>query len=112
MHAFASDYAQFSFASELVEHDTAIDALLNMADSLKKSEILLDKIISKGIKWIDNEISGIWDMRGAFPGMGSVLSSLEIEDGNTIAWKLKNISFKKMAICTNKSLDNFRGKHD
>ena len=45
--AYAPDFVQFSFASELVEHDTAIDALLNMADSLKKSEILLDKKFTK-----------------------------------------------------------------
>src|SRR5690606_2897549 len=79
--AFASDYKQFSFASELVEHDTAIDALLNMAESLKKAEVLLEKSFRKELDWIDAEISAIWDMRGAFPGMGPVLSALNIEDG-------------------------------
>lgn len=87
--AIAPDFAQFSFAAELVEHDTAIDALLTMADTLKKSEVLLDKKFTKELKWIDDEISKIWDMRGAFPGMGSVLSALQIEDGNTIAWEIE-----------------------
>jgi len=93
--AFAPDYAQFSFASELVEHDTAIDSLLNMADSLKKSEILLDKKYTKELKWVDDEISKIWDMRGAFPGMGSVLSALQIEDGNSIAWEIEKYILQK-----------------
>jgi energy-coupling factor transporter ATP-binding protein EcfA2 len=93
--AFAPDYSQFSFASELVEHDTAIDALLNMADSLKKAEILLEKKFSKELTWIDDEISKIWDMRGAFPGMGSVMSALKIEDGNTIAWEIEKIILQK-----------------
>lgn len=93
--AFAPDFAQFSFASELVEHDTAIDALLNMADSLKKSEILLEKKYTKELKWIDDEISKIWDMRGAFPGMGSVLSALQIENGNTIAWEIEKYILQK-----------------
>jgi len=93
--AFASDHKQFSFASELVEHDTAIDALLNMAESLKKAELLLGKSFRKELDWIDVEISRIWDMRGAFPGMGPVLSALEIEDGNTIAWEIEKYILQK-----------------
>lgn len=87
--AFAPDYAQFSFASELVEHDTAIDALLNMAEAAKKAGALLSKEFSKELNWIDNEISKIWDMRGAFPGMGPVLSAINIDEGNTIAWEIE-----------------------
>lgn len=93
--AFASDYKQFSFASELVEHDTAIDSLLNIAESLKKAEIILEKSFRKELDWIDKEISSIWDMRGAFPGMGPVLSSLNIEDGNTIAWEIEKYILQK-----------------
>ncbi|HEY5464031.1 MAG TPA: AAA family ATPase [Hanamia sp.] len=93
--AYAPDFAQFSFGSELVEHDTAIDALLNMGDSLKKSEVLLEKKFTKELKWIDDEISKIWDMRGAFPGMGSVLSALKIEEGNTIAWEIEKYILQK-----------------
>jgi hypothetical protein len=93
--AYAPDFAQFSFGADLVEHDTAIDALLNMGDSLKKSEVLLEKKFTKELKWIDDEISKIWDMRGAFPGMGSVLSALKIEEGNTIAWEIEKYILQK-----------------
>lgn len=85
----APDFAQFSYASELVEHDTAIDSLWRMAEGLRKAETLLEKSFKKELEWIDNEISRIWDMRGAFPGMGPVLSAIKIKEGNTIAWELE-----------------------
>jgi hypothetical protein len=87
--AVAPDFEQFSYASELVEHDVAIDSLLNMAEVLKKSEIILNVSYKAELNWIDEEISKIWDMRGAFPGMGSVLSALNIDQGNTIAWEIE-----------------------
>lgn len=85
----APSFEQFSFGSELVEHDTAIDALLGMAECLRKSELVLERKYTKELQWIDNEISRIWDMRGAFPGMGPVLSALKISNANTIAWELE-----------------------
>jgi ATP-dependent exoDNAse (exonuclease V) alpha subunit len=93
--AFAPVYEEFSYASELVEHDTAIDALLIIAESLKKIGNLLGKTYKKELDWIDNEISKIWDMRGAFPGIGAVLSSLKIKRGNTIAWEIEKYIMKK-----------------
>ena len=93
--AFAPNFEQFSYAAELVEHDTAIDALLNIAESLRKSRSLLKKSFQTELDWIDREISKIWDMRGAFPGLGSVLSALNIESGNTIAWEIEKYILKK-----------------
>ncbi|RYY50606.1 MAG: hypothetical protein EOO06_03360 [Chitinophagaceae bacterium] len=87
--AIAPDFAQFSFSSELVEHDTAIDSLFRMAESLRRAEKLLGNSYAAELAWIDNEVSKIWDMRGAFPGMGPVLSALKIAAGNTIAWELE-----------------------
>lgn len=93
--AMASNFEQFSYASELVEHDTAIDSLLSMAEVLKKSEVILNKSYKKELQWIDDEISRIWNMRGAFPGMGSVLSALKINEGNTIAWEIEKYILAK-----------------
>jgi hypothetical protein len=93
--AYATDFFQYSYASELVEHDTAIDSLLAVAESLKKASSLLGKSFRKELDWIDTEISRIWDMRGAFPGMGAVLSALQIEDGNSIAWEIEKYISQK-----------------
>jgi hypothetical protein len=91
----APDFAQFSYAAELVEHDTAIDALLNVAESLRKTRELLGKSFEEELGWVDREISRIWDMRGAFPGMGPVLSAIGIESGNTIAWEIEKYILNK-----------------
>ena len=93
--AYAPDFLQFSYASELVEHDTAIDALLSMAESLKKIGSVLGKSFKDELAWIDNEVSKVWDMRGAFPGMGPVLSALGMEEGNSIAWEIEKFIREK-----------------
>lgn len=87
--AKAPDFAQFSYASELVEHDTAIDALLNVSEALRRANALLGRSFQPEIEWIDAEISKIWDMRGAFPGLGSVLSGIGVQNGNSIAWEIE-----------------------
>jgi hypothetical protein len=99
----APDFAQFSFASELVEHDTAIDCLLLMSESLKKCSSVLESNFKDELNWIDQEISKLWDMRGAFPGMGSVLSSLGIKDGNSIAWTIEKNVISEFGELTNRS---------
>lgn len=93
--AFAPDFAQYSYASELVEHDTAIDSLLLIAESLRKSAALLGRSFEQELNWVDAEISRIWDMRGAFPGMGPVLSAIGIENGNSIAWEIEKYILDK-----------------
>jgi len=85
----APDRIQFSYASELVEHDTAIDSLWRITECLKKSSLVLGADFRKELAWIENEISRIWNMRGAFPGMGAVLCAMNIENGNAIAWELE-----------------------
>jgi len=85
----APNRVEFSYASELVEHDTAIDALWRMAECLRKSEQILEADYKKEFAWIENEISRLWNMRGAFPGMGAVLSAAGMENGNAIAWELE-----------------------
>ena len=93
--AVAPEFAQFAFGSELVEHDTAIDALLSIAESLRKSRDLLGQPFDEELSWVDGEISRIWDMRGAFPGMGPILSAIGIESGNTLAWEIEKYILNK-----------------
>ncbi|MGH9971495.1 MAG: AAA family ATPase [Pyrinomonadaceae bacterium] len=93
--AVAPDFGQFSFGTELVEHDTAIDSLLAIAESLRKSQDLLGQSFADELSWVDREISKIWDMRGAFPGLGPILSAIGIESGNTIAWEIEKFILDK-----------------
>ncbi len=87
--AIAPNFDQFSYASELVDHDVAIDSLLIISEKLRKASAILDKDFQQELNWIDKEISNIWDMRGGFPGMGPVLSALGVRNGNSIAWAIE-----------------------
>jgi energy-coupling factor transporter ATP-binding protein EcfA2 len=91
----APDRVQFSYASELVEHDTAIDALWRIAECLRKSTKILEQDYKKELAWIEDEISRIWNMRGAFPGMGAVLCAMGMKNGNAIAWELERFIREK-----------------
>lgn len=90
--AIAPSFEEFSFGSEWVSNDTAIESLLILYDKLKKLEtVLTGKNYEKQLKWIDNEISRIWKMRGPFPGLGAVLSGLKISNGNLVAWEIDKL---------------------
>ncbi len=90
--AFAPTFEEFSYGSEWVTNDSAIESLLILHEKLKKFETLLpDKNYEHQLKWIDTELSRLWKMRGPFPGLGAVLSGLKISEGNLIAWELDKI---------------------
>lgn len=90
--AFAPTFDEFSFGSEWVTNDSAIESLLILREKLKKFEVLLpNKNYEHQLKWIDTELSRIWKMRGPFPGLGAVLSGLKISEGNLIAWELDKL---------------------
>ena len=93
--AFAPDFAQFSYAAEHVEHDTAIDALFNIATALKNASDVLNDDFRHQLNWIDNEVSKLWDMRGAFPGMGSILAAIGFANANSIAWEIEKYILKE-----------------
>ena len=40
---------------------------------------------SKARSWIDAELNRLWRLRGAFPGLGSALTALGLENGTLIA---------------------------
>ncbi len=90
--AFAPSFDEFSYGSEWVSNDNAIESLLILQGKLKKFEELLpNKNYERQFKWIDNELSRLWKMRGPFPGLGAVLSGIKVEQGNLLAWELDAI---------------------
>ena len=93
--AYAPDFDQFSYAAELVDHDIALDALFNIYESLKKASVVLKKKYDNEFKWLDNEIARLWDMRGAFPGLGPILAAVKIKNANNIAWEIEKYIQRK-----------------
>lgn len=90
--AYAPTFEEFSYGSEWVSNDSAISSLLILKEKLVKfQELLIGKNYTKQLLWIDNQLSKLWKLRGPFPGLGAVLSGLNIEGGNFIAWELDKL---------------------
>lgn len=78
-------FDEFSYATEHVGHDASIESLLACRAALLRASELFPLDTSKEEKWIDRELGRLWKKRGAFPGLGPVLSALGLPMGNFIA---------------------------
>ncbi len=85
-------FTEFSYATEHVSDDAAIDALRAMRSSLLKCAKLFGADIRKQEAWIDKELGRLWEKRGPFPGMGAVLSAMAVPMGNFIARELTELA--------------------
>ncbi len=90
--AYAPTFEEFSYGSEWVSNDTAIESLLILRDKLRRfEEVLDDANYDNQYRWLDDQLSQLWKMRGPFPGLGAVLTGLKITEGNTLAWQLEKL---------------------
>lgn len=78
-------FTEFSYATEHVSDDAAIEALLSMRAALLKAAELFAADTRKQEEWIDRELGRLWRQRGPFPGMGAVLHASGVPLGNFIA---------------------------
>lgn len=84
--------SEFSYVTEHVSNDTAIDVLLSCDESLKKAvEYKIKGPWEKSIHWINEQLDKLWKMRGPYPGMGSALTALGFSLGNFIAMELEKL---------------------
>jgi len=90
--AFAPEdrFEEFSYATEHVGHDAAISALLSCRAALQRAGVLFQFDYSTQEAWIDKELGRLWKKRGAFPGMGAVLTANGIRLGNFVASALQD----------------------
>lgn len=82
-------WAEFSYASELVTHDGAIGALLNVETVLQRMEDELGITTTDQRRWINEELVRLWKVRGPFPGLGAVLTAFKLSRGVFIAHALQ-----------------------
>lgn len=87
-HAPTEAWTAFSFVTEHVSHDAAIDALLALETSARAAMGVVEKFPMAGLDWIDNQINRLWQLRGPCPGLGSVLTAFGIERGTLLAHAL------------------------
>ena len=83
-------FTEFSYATEHVGDDAAIEALLSMRAALLRASELFKADIRKQETWIDLELGRLWQKRGPFPGMGAVLHASGVPMGNFIAQALSD----------------------
>lgn len=88
--AFAPEdrFEEFSYATEHVSTDAAIEALLACRASLLRASELFDYSCATQEKWIDEQLGRLWKKRGPFPGIGSILKACGVPMGHFIAQTL------------------------
>jgi len=85
----AEHWDEFSYASELVTHDGAIGALLNVETALRRIEDELGIPTTEQRQWLNTELVRLWKVRGPFPGFGAVLSAFGLSRGIFVAHALQ-----------------------
>ena len=88
--AFAPEegFQAFSNVAEHVDHDLAIASLLSLADKVRVIAKHIPGAWDRHLEWISERLSGLWHLRGAFPGLGSALHAFEIRYGTLLAMDL------------------------
>ena len=91
----AEDYRdEFSYATEHLSHDALIQTLNRTITTLRKyRDIRLPYGNGESwdycIKWCEERLKEVWTDRGAYPGLGAVLSALGVPFGFDVADALK-----------------------
>jgi energy-coupling factor transporter ATP-binding protein EcfA2 len=88
--SFAPDeyLENYSYGSELLSQDGAIASLLSLEKAIKAMRGLLEAPWEEYLQWIDKELNRLWQVRGAFPGLGAALHAFGVPHGNLLAWHL------------------------
>ncbi|RAK15236.1 ATP-dependent exoDNAse (exonuclease V) alpha subunit [Anoxybacillus vitaminiphilus] len=89
--AFAPEerMAEFSYASEHVSNDSAIECLIELAKSLEKMKKYIRGPWDECMKWIDDRLSEIWKLRGPYPGLGACFTAMGVSLGTFVARALE-----------------------
>lgn len=92
MVAFAPDdnFEEFSYATEHLSNDTVIESLINCMKALQVIQKNINVDYRKQINWINKTLEEVWRYRGAYPGLGSVLTAFGVELGNFVAKSLED----------------------
>jgi energy-coupling factor transporter ATP-binding protein EcfA2 len=79
-------FEKYSYGSELIEHDGAIASLLACEKAIIELRKYIDAPWDEYLAWIDKELNNLWEIRGAFPGLGAALNAFGFQHGNLLAW--------------------------
>ncbi|WML49156.1 AAA family ATPase [Neobacillus sp. PS3-34] len=82
--------SEFSYAAEWVSYDAAIDVLNQAKMALKNiAKLKLKEAnhewVNVQLEYVDNQLKSVWNQRGIFPGLGSILSAFGVRYGFDVA---------------------------
>ncbi|MFP7297002.1 AAA family ATPase [Neobacillus niacini] len=82
--------SEFSYAAEWVSYDAAIDVLNQAKTALKNiAKLKLKEAnhewVNVQLEYIENQLKSVWNQRGIFPGLGSILSAFGVRYGFDVA---------------------------
>lgn len=78
-------FDEFSYATEHVSYDAVIEVLLSCIKAFRVINQILDEDYSDVLQWLDARLNEVWDERGAFPGLGSMLCAIKVKYGILVA---------------------------
>ena len=119
-------FDEFSYATEHVTYDAVIEILLSCIRAFRIIDDILDEDYSDVLQWLDARLNEVWDERGAFPGLGSMLCAIKVKYGILVAkeivektgedniWETVNLVFKEpkkvLSASLAKGIDDFTCK--
>ena len=77
---------QFSYASEHVRHDAAIELLRLVDRSIERFAPLVAGHWGEAKSWVNDRLNEVWQARGPCPGLGAVLKAFGIDEGVILAY--------------------------
>ncbi|MCI8383845.1 MAG: AAA family ATPase [Clostridia bacterium] len=100
-------FEEFSYATEHVSHDSVIDVILSCIKAFKIINECLDEDYTNTIEWLNQQLETVWEERGAFPGLGAMLTSFEVKLGIPIAKYMKeNVTNENIMEYLDKTMRN------
>lgn len=76
---------EFSYVTEHVTNDVAIDALSSLRTAAAGMQSLGIEVPASAIEWIDTQTQRLWEERGPTPGLPAVLSYLNVKRAHIIS---------------------------
>lgn len=76
---------EFSYVTEHLSDDAAIESLLSLSAAARGMMELGIEVPSSAIEWVDEQLGRLWQLRGPTPGLGSVLAHFGIPSAHRAA---------------------------
>ena len=83
-------FHEFSYASEHLSYDAVISVLLQCIKALEIIKTCIPGNWDECIDWAQQRLREVWQDRGPFPGLGTMLSVVGFECGELMAKEIKN----------------------